>query len=286
VSESGAAVIILTMGNRPARLARAVASVREQETDAAVVVVANGCDIDEPPGTTLIELPLNRGIPAGRNAGVAGIDADVVLFLDDDGAYHDKGVIGAVVAAFAADPRLGVISLRIDDDGGGLPERRHVPRLRASDPERSSEVTTFLGGASAVRRSLFDEVGLLPGAFFYGHEETDFAWRVLDAGYRIEYRGDLAIVHPAAAAHHHDEYYFRSARNRVWLARRRLPWPVAVVYVAVWLGLSLIRPGQWAGRKPTLLGFGAGLRESAGERKPMAWSTVARMARLGRPPII
>ena len=35
-------------------------------------------------------------------------------------------------------------------------QRRHVPRLRAADPCGPREVTTFLGGASAVRRTVLD----------------------------------------------------------------------------------------------------------------------------------
>ena len=50
---------------------------------------------------------------------------------------------------------LGIISFRIADPETGVTQRRHVPRLRASDPMRSSRVTTFLGGANAVRTQVF-----------------------------------------------------------------------------------------------------------------------------------
>ncbi|MGY4966456.1 glycosyltransferase family 2 protein, partial [Streptomyces sp. 900105245] len=33
-------------------------------------------------------------------------------------------------------------------------------------------------------------------------------------------------------------------------------------------------------------GFVEGLREPAGERRPMRWRTVWRLTRLGRPPVI
>ena len=101
--------------------------------------------------------------------------------------------------AFAADPGLGIISFRIADPDTGVTQRRHVPRLRAADPMRSSRVTTFLGGANAVRTKVLAEVGGLPDEFFYAHEETDLAWRALDAGWAIDYRADMVLHHPTTA---------------------------------------------------------------------------------------
>src|SRR5690606_31476709 len=190
-------VVILTMGNRPAELARAVRSALDQENVAVeVILVGNGVPGDWTPGddpafederVTLLRLPKNVGIPAGRNGGVEASSGDVILFLDDDGWYRSTRLGTYLRDRFAAEPDLGVVSFRVRDPEGGRGERRHVPRLRAGDPERSSAVTTFLGGACAVRRAAFDAGGGLPEDFFYAHEETDLAWRVLDAGYRIVY---------------------------------------------------------------------------------------------------
>ena len=127
------------------------------------------------------------------------------------------------------------MSFRVRDPEGGPGERRHVPRLRAGDPLRSSPVTTFLGGACAVRRAAFDAAGGLPEDFFYAHEETDLAWQALNAGYRIVYDARCVMFHPAVAPTRHAMFYRLNARNRVWLARRNLPWPVAFTYLAVWI---------------------------------------------------
>ena len=281
-----AAVVVLTTGERPEALKAALDSVRSQDVDdVELVVVSNG---GEPPtfeDVTLVALAENEGIPAGRNAGAAATRADVVFFLDDDATFDGNQVVGAVVRAFSDDPSLGVVSLRIAD-ARGRTARRHVPRLRASAPDRSSDVTTFLGGAAAIRSRLFREVGPLPAAFFYAHEETDFAWRALDAGYRIVYRGDLSVVHPLAEPSRHPAYHYRSARNRAWLARRRLPWVLAAVYVGVWMSLSFLRPLDLSSWPDTAKGWQAGLFEPAGSRAPIRWSTVVRMTRLGRPPVI
>src|ERR1035437_8786115 len=109
---------------------------------------------------------------------------------------------------------------------GGPGARWHVPRLRAGDPERSSVVTTFLGGASAIRRSAYLEAGGYPDEFFYGHEETDLAWRLLDRVYGLEYDAPARMCHPTLPNARYDTFRRRDGRNRVLLARRNLPWPL------------------------------------------------------------
>ncbi|MFI9028098.1 glycosyltransferase family 2 protein [Streptomyces sp. NPDC053560] len=285
--------VVLTMGNRPEELRALLDSVAKQNGDAVeVVVVGNGSPLPElPEGVRTVELPENVGIPAGRNVGIeafgpGGSEKDVLLFLDDDGLLATMDTAELCREAFARDPELGIISFRIADPDTGETQRRHVPRLRASDPMRSSRVTTFLGGANAVRTKVFDEVGGLPDDFFYAHEETDLAWRALDAGWMIDYRSDMVLLHPTMAPTRHAVYHRMVARNRVWLARRNLPAPLVPVYLGVWLLLTLARRPSLPGLRAWLGGFKEGWTKPCGPRRPMKWRTVWRLTRLGRPPVI
>lgn len=289
-------VVVLTMGNRSIELERAVRSALAQEdVDIEVVVVGNGIDPVglagegsplRDPLVTALHLPYNVGIPAGRNRGAEASIGEIVLFLDDDGWYPSTRLCAYLRDRFDADPALGIVSLRVQDPTGGPGERRHVPRLRVGDPGRSSVVTTFLGGACAMRRTAYDAAGGLPERFFYAHEETDLAWQALNAGFRIEYDAAAVMFHPAVLPSRHDSFYRYNARNRVWLARRNLPWPIGVVYLAVWAALTVVRE-----RRPSVLGqwfkgFAEGWRRPAGERRPIGYRTAWRMTRAGRPPII
>jgi GT2 family glycosyltransferase len=281
--------VILTMGNRPAEVARAVGSVLAQRgAPVEVVVVGNGADVTGlPSGVRSIRLPDNVGVAAGRNAGVAECTGDVVLFLDDDGWYPDPGLAAHITARFAADPALAVLSMHVVDPDGGPGARWHVPRLRAGDPDRSSVVTTFLGGACAIRRSAYLEAGGLPGLFFYGHEETDLAWRLMDRGYRLEYDATARMCHHALPNARHATFRRQDGRNRVLLARRNLPWPLAVLYLADWIALTVARERGNQGRlRPWFAGFAEGWRADPGPRHPIRLRTAWRMARAGRPPVI
>ncbi|MEV5619114.1 glycosyltransferase family 2 protein [Streptomyces bacillaris] len=285
--------VIITMGNRPDELRALLDSVAAQDGDRIeVVVVGNGAPVpDLPVGVRAVELPENLGIPGGRNAGIeafgpSGAEVDALLFLDDDGLLPNRDTAELCRRAFEADPRLGILTFRITDPDTGTTQRRHVPRLRAADPLRSSRVTTFLGGANAVRTKLLAEVGPLPEDFFYAHEETDLAWRALDAGWMIDYRADLVLHHPTTAPSRHTVYHRMVARNRVWLARRNLPAPLIPLYLGVWLLLTLVRRPSPPALKAWFGGFREGWSTPCGPRRPMKWRTVWRLTRLGRPPVI
>ncbi|MCL7375364.1 glycosyltransferase family 2 protein [Streptomyces sp. 35G-GA-8] len=285
--------VIITMGDRPGELRALIDSVRRQNGDPVeIVVVGNGAPVGAvPDGVRTVELPENLGIPGGRNVGIeafgaAGSDVDALLFLDDDGLLPGTDTAELLREAFAADPVLGIVSFRITDPETGLTQRRHVPRLRASDPLRSSRVTTFLGGASAVRTRVLAQVGGLPGGFFYAHEETDLAWRALDAGWMIDYRADMVLNHPTMPPSRHAVYHRMVARNRVWLARRNLPAPVVPLYLGVWVLLTLVRRPSVSALKAWFGGFREGWATPCGPRRPMKWRTVWRLTRLGRPPVI
>jgi GT2 family glycosyltransferase len=142
-------------------------------------------------------------------------------------------------------------------------------------------------GATLLPRSVFDATGGWAEPFFYAHEGIELAWRVWDAGYRAFYAGDLVANHPAIEPTRHEFYYRLNARNRVWLAKRNLPWPLVPLYVGSWTAIQVLR---WA-RRPRALrawfgGWAQGWRVNPGGRRSMSWATAWRMTRAGRPPLV
>ncbi|MET9494683.1 glycosyltransferase [Streptomyces sp. NPDC006552] len=287
-------VAIVTMGNRPKDVDALLESVAKQDAPPArVVMIGNGTPLPAFTGlpfeVTTVELDDNLGCPGGRNVALARLrefgDVDVAVELDDDGLLVDADVFSTIQDLYAADPRLGVVGFRIADELGET-QRRHVPRLRAKDPMRRGLVTAFLGGAHAFSMKMLAETGDWPADFFFTHEETDLAWRALDAGWKVLYEPSLLLQHPKTSPARHAVYYRMTARNRVWLARRRLPLPLIPLYLGTWTLLTLARTRSLGGLRAWAGGFLEGVRAPAGERRPMRWRTVWRMTRLGRPPLI
>lgn len=297
VVEPRIAVAVVTMGNRPAEVDALLESVAKQDlAPARTVIVGNGCRLPEfarrlslPGEVTTVDVPENLGCPGGRNVALARLrefdDVDVVVELDDDGLLVDADVLRRVRDLYAADPRLGIVGFRIADEHGET-QQRHVPRIGGSDPLRGGYVTGFLGGGHALSTAMLAETGDWPAEFFFAHEETDLAWRAADAGWKIRYCPELFLQHPKTSPARHAIYYRVNARNRVWLVRRRLPLPLIPVHLGVWTLLTLARTRSAAGLKAWFGGFMEGVREPAGERRPMRWRTVWRLTRLGRPPVI
>jgi hypothetical protein len=85
----------------------------------------------------------------------------------------------------------------------------------------------------------------------------------------------------------HADFFRLNARNRVWLARRNLPWSLGMPYVASWTVLQVLRSRHSpATLRPWFTGWLEGWRTPAGPRRPLRWSTILRMTRHGRPPVI
>ncbi len=277
--------VVLTRGERPRGLEVAIASARAVGAD-ELVVVGNGCAPQLPTADRVVALTRNVGIPEGRNVGAAAARGDLLLFLDDDARCVTPGLAGEATARFRADPRLGAVGLGIDTGGGGG-SRRHSPGLTRRSAIRAGPATSFPGGAVVIRADAFHDVGGFAGPFFYALEETDLAWRLLDRGWRVRYEPGLRVEHPDADPLRHPAFRHRTARNRAWLAHRQLPVPLAIAYLLDWLAVDIVR--NW--RRPaevggTVRGMWDGLRHPLGPRRPMAWSTVWKMIRLGRPPVI
>ncbi|MGW8375091.1 glycosyltransferase [Streptomyces sp. ODS28] len=286
-------VVLVTMGNRPRELEALLASIEKQDVPPTrVVLVGNGTPLTEaevPEHVTKVPLEDNLGCPGGRNVGLEMLresgEVDVVVELDDDGLLIADDVFRRVRALFAADPRLGIVGFRVADEHGHT-ERRWVPRLRADDPMRRGPVTAFLGGGHAFSMPMLRETGLWAGEFFFGHEESDLAWRALDGGWKILYEPELVLQHPRTSPARHAVYYRFTARNRVWLARRRLPAALIPVHLGVWTLLMMTRVRSWGALRAWWGGFTEGVRTPCGPRRPMSWGTVWRMTRLGRPPVL
>jgi GT2 family glycosyltransferase len=282
VTDSAADIdwVLLTLGDRDSELGTAVSSVNDGTGN--VIVVHNGGDSHDVEGVRNVRLEENVGVPGGRDVGLRSASAPIIGFLDDDAEL--LGDSTSIRAAFDDDPEVGAVALRLIDEQGRT-ARRHTPRVGEHGVGRAGDVALFLGGACAVRGAAYDDAGGYFTDLVYGHEEVELCWRLVDRGWRIRYLADVEVFHPRTEISRHADGWRLTGRNRMWIARRSLPLPIAVLHSLFWLGFGVARAPSSDCRRQYLAGWWSGTRGRV-ERRPIRWATVWRLTRLGRPPII
>jgi N-acetylglucosaminyl-diphospho-decaprenol L-rhamnosyltransferase len=188
-------------------------------TDGTIELVRN-----QFPAARLVEQE-NRGLAAGWNRGVSETTAPFVLVLNSDAWLVDRAA--ERLAAFAAEHgRAAFVAPRLlNPDGSLQPSVRAFPTpwrlateyffLRKLAP-RSRALNAFYGAgfrhdevreidfAKAagflLRREAFDEVGPFDEEFFLFSEETDWCYRLREAGWTSFFYPGAEIVHVGGAS--------------------------------------------------------------------------------------
>jgi GT2 family glycosyltransferase len=137
-----------------------------------------------------------------------------------------------------------------------------------------------------IRRSLFNEIGGWPANFFYAHEGIELVWQVYNHGFIAWYATDVTVKHPVIQPTRHANFYRLNARNRVWLAKRNLPFPISFIYISIWFAISMIRVRNVNALISWLRGFGNGVVASAGKQRKLSWRALFALGRAGRFPVI
>ena len=215
--------------------------------------------------------------------------ATYVFFLDDDASLPDPGFLAEVARRFAADPDSACCSRGSRRPDGSPTPRRWVPRMRKGDPAR---VGTGLLGVGGRGRRAPQRPSTRPAA---GRRRSSTPTRGSSwpggCGTRATpswYAGDLAAEPPGDRA---DPARLTTTGStpatgcgspaatcpRCWCRSTSAAGPESRC-----CGRSGSRTccSAWFG------GWREGWREDPGPRRPMRWSTVWRMTKLGRPPVV
>lgn len=189
------AVVIPTLGRRPAELERAVRACAGCEV--VVARDAAAAPVDVPARVVQAARP---GASAARNAGWRATEADVVLFVDDD-VVLDPGAAAAHRAAHLREPAEHVATLgpvRWADGARTTPFMRWLDRGIQFDfgsiEGDDAGWGRFVTANGAMKRSLLERLGgfdeeRLP----FGYEDLDLAKRA--EGLVVRYVRDAGAQH-------------------------------------------------------------------------------------------
>lgn len=148
-----------------------------------------------------IDAPNNLGVTKGRNFALQFAKGEICIFLDDDAILQNKDALDNVLKSFDSkglnEREVAIVSFKVLYYSNLQMQVNALPHKQFDAYKNKATFFTyyFAGGAHAIQRKVLTEVGNLPEEFFYGMEEYDLSYRVIDKGYCIKYDDSIVMLH-------------------------------------------------------------------------------------------
>lgn len=142
----------------------------------------------------------NLGVAKGRNYALNLGHAPIVIMLDDDAEMGNANCLQELIKVFEQNkPQrpLALVSFKVLYYESGEIQKNAFPHKKFNLYRDKHYFLTyyFAGGAHAVKREVLNQIGHYPTDFFYGMEEYDLSYRILDSGYSIAYSDEMIMLH-------------------------------------------------------------------------------------------
>ena len=275
--------VVIPTFNRAKMVLGCVRSVLATNYPSLEVVVVDDCSSDDTgeqiraafgddPRVRYTRNETNKLTAASRNVGARLAHGDFLFILDNDNAV-EPNIFTELLAAFERHPNAGLVApVSVHQSA----TRRGIVWTLGSDFNRwtsqpvekfasapLSELpkepidwpTTYSPNAFLIRRDVFNQIGGFDESLVIIYEESDFGWRLCEAGYesfittktRTNHFGYLepgcvAPLRQLGIERPNRAYYL--SRNRLRFARRHFAWYQAIVVALVFAPLSAL----WYGR--------------------------------------
>ena len=173
-----------------------------------------------------LDAPENLGVARGRNFAIRQGRAPILIMLDDDAELKAPDSLYQLLEAFstaATERPVAIVSFKVLYHSTGEMQRNAFPHKQFDRHFNKSflETSYYAGGAHAITRSAIEAVGLYPEDFFYGMEEYDLSYRLIEAGYAITYSDKLVMLHkesPLGRSPHRDKV------RMMWVNKCKVAW--------------------------------------------------------------
>lgn len=168
----------------------------------------------------------NLGVARGRNLAIQKSNAPLLIMLDDDAVLQNKDALVNLVKEYdtanTAKPKA-IVSFKVLYYDTLEMQQNAFPHKKFAQykDKHFFESYYYAGGAHAIKREALEKVGSYPTDFFYGMEEYDLSYRLLDAGYSIVYSDSVVMLHKESPLG-------RKPKNEklrmMWLNKAKVAW--------------------------------------------------------------
>jgi hypothetical protein len=216
--------IIIVNWNTKELLLDCLSSVTHTTADSRIetIVVDNGSHDGSPqevrkqfPQVTLIQNAENRGFARANNQALARVTGRYVLFLNSDAQLTEEALTN-LVTFMDTTPGAGIAACQyLNQDGSKQNSFDNFPTLatellnktalKTLFPEKYPskkreyanplEVDSVIGACMIVRAEAIKQVGTLDEDYFFFIEETDWCFRMKQAGWKIYHLPHIKIYH-------------------------------------------------------------------------------------------
>lgn len=237
-------IIPTTIGGFP-YIARLIPSIAKEAVanDAEIIIIDNASrdntlayfGTQSPCDVKIIVNRINLGYAKGNNQGASIAKGEYLLFLNND-TVCDPNLIHHMLDTFTREENIGVVGVRILNDGGKL---QHLgvcftsgyvpyelgdqvgdisPRIPLDDPRVYSirPVPSVTGACMMIKRSVFDEVGGWNEQFINGWEDTDLVLRAREKGYSVWYNGMAVVNHKKHGSVNAGRFRFEAQNRKLY----------------------------------------------------------------------
>jgi GT2 family glycosyltransferase len=207
-------IVIITY-NRPEDalvLLKNIAGQREAEALLESVIIINNASTisyssveDFIAGQTLpfkyVASAENLGVARGRNMAIGLAHAPMVVTLDDDAYFKDDKALINIQQFFSSDyaqeNNTGVLCFKVLYASTLQVQPTAFPHKKIGQYRNRSRFLTsyYIGCGHAILKDVYNLAGIYPTDFFYGNEEYDLGYRILDLGYTIAYDDSIVVLH-------------------------------------------------------------------------------------------
>lgn len=214
-------------------LLKSLSKLETQNSDIKTIVVDNG-SVDGSVSSIhkqfsevdIVQAGGNLGFSGGYNKGLdyARIwGADYFLLINNDCLIKDINLISELVKNVESNPKIGLVSPKIYfasgfefhkdryseqdlgkviwyaggkfdwDNIGSI--HRGIDEIDIGQYDHVEESEIFSGACVLVKKAVLEQLGGLDEKYFLYFEDSDFAKRAADAGFKIYYNGKVALYH-------------------------------------------------------------------------------------------
>ncbi len=204
-------IVIITY-NRHHDMLELCKSIAEQQNKELLqeVIILNNCSttsydevtsyIEQHPEIPFVYkiAPGNLGVSKGRQYAIQFATAPILFLIDDDTVFEHTQSLQRICSSFVEQPRpIAIVSFLVRYYSNHQVQQNVFPHKQFEKHQDLERFPTsyFVGCAHAVSADALKACGGYPTDFFYGMEEYDLSYRILNKGYSIWYESGVTVLH-------------------------------------------------------------------------------------------